>query len=206
MAEHRYFPMFIDTAGKTVLVIGGGTVAERRILTLLEFGFQIEVIAERLTERLCELAEDGRFRYVRGSCGIGGSPDTAGQDAAAAAGTAAARKGTPAARKGTAGAQAEASAEDAAPAPVPLEEHPADILLACTDDRELNRRIGEYGRSRQIPVNVCDAREESTFWFPAVALNDELTMGLVGNGASHGTVRQAAAMLREIITGKEYRK
>lgn len=193
MAEHRYFPMFIDTAGKTVLVIGGGTVAERRILTLLEFGFQIEVIAERLTERLCELAEDGRFRYVRGSCGTGGSTDTAGQDTAAA-------------RKGTAGAQAEASAEDAAPAPVPLGEHPADILLACTDDRELNRRIGEYGRSRQIPVNVCDAREESTFWFPAVALNDELTMGLVGNGASHGTVRQAAAMLREIITGKEYRK
>ena len=204
MAEHRYFPMFIDTAGKTVLVIGGGTVAERRILTLLEFGFQIEVIAERLTDRLRGLAEDGRFRYVRGSCGTAGAPDDAGQDAVAA------RKGTAGAqaeaRKGTAGAQAEASAEDAAPAPVPLGEHPADILLACTDDRELNRRIGEYGRSRRIPVNVCDAREESTFWFPAVALNDELTMGLVGNGASHGTVRQAAAMLREIITGKEYRK
>ena len=200
MAEHRYFPMFIDTAGKTVLVIGGGTVAERRILTLLEFGFQIEVIAERLTDRLRGLAEDGRFRYVRGCCGTGGSPDPAGQDAAAA------RKGTPAARKGTAEAQAEASAEDAAPAPVPLGEHPADILLACTDDRELNRRIGEYGRNRRIPVNVCDAREESTFWFPAVALNDELTMGLVGNGASHGTVRQAAATLREIITGKEYKE
>ena len=193
MAEHRYFPMFIDTAGKTVLVIGGGTVAERRILTLLEFGFQIEVIAERLTDRLRGLAEDGRFRYVRGCCGTAGAPDDAGQDAAAA-------------RKGTAGAQAEASAEDAVPAPVPLEEHPADILLACTDDRELNRRVGEYGRSRRIPVNVCDAREESTFWFPAVALNDELTMGLIGNGASHGTVRQAAATLREIITGKEYKE
>ena len=179
--KHTHFPMFIESTGKKVLVIGGGKVAERRILTLKEFGFEITVISETLTETLTALSAEGSFLYRRGRCFVE-EPDS--------------RRQT----RGTDGAEPDG------PDDIWIELWPADLLLACTDDRSLNRQIGEFGRRRGIPVNVCDAREESTFWFPAIALNDELTMGLVGSGKSHGTVRKAAAALRKIIEERSYEK
>lgn len=47
-----YFPLFIDLKGKEVLVVGGGKVACRRILTLSEFGCLIRVVSPALCEEL----------------------------------------------------------------------------------------------------------------------------------------------------------
>lgn len=158
--KHRYFPMFIDTKGQRVLVIGGGNVARRRVQTLAAFEFEITVIADAVTEEIRRLAESGAVTWI----------------------------------------------EERWPPTDPNECRSADIILACTDDRQLNRQIGEFCRERGIPVNVCDAREESGFWFPAIALNDELTMGLVGSGEDHNAVRQAAAVLRQVIQERSYER
>ena len=80
----------------------------------------------------------------------------------------------------------------------------ADIVAACTNNREVNKAIGLYCKAHRIEVSVCDARAESTFWFPAIAINDELTMGLVGNGKRHDIVKQAASALRRIIEERSY--
>jgi len=80
----------------------------------------------------------------------------------------------------------------------------AFMVLACTDNRETNAQIGVICKEHGIPVNVCDAQDESTFWFPAFASNDELVMGLVGDGTSHETVKKAASELRRIIEGRLY--
>lgn len=42
------FPLFIDLSGKKVVLVGGGTIAARRIATLRLFGCAIEVIAPEL--------------------------------------------------------------------------------------------------------------------------------------------------------------
>ena len=42
------FPLFIDLTGKKVVLVGGGTIAARRIATLRLFGCEIEVIAPEL--------------------------------------------------------------------------------------------------------------------------------------------------------------
>ena len=52
-----YYPIFIDLKGKKVIVVGGGTVAQRKIETLLEYGAVVIVIARELTPSL--------NRYVR---------------------------------------------------------------------------------------------------------------------------------------------
>lgn len=78
------------------------------------------------------------------------------------------------------------------------------MVLACTDDSDVNGQIGALCKSHGIQVNLCDDQKESTFWFPAIATNDELVMGLVGNGKSHETVRNAAARLRQIIEERQY--
>jgi len=80
----------------------------------------------------------------------------------------------------------------------------AFIVLACTDDRNVNHDAGIKAKKSGILVSVCDARDESTFWFPAIAKNEQLTVGLVGSGEEHETTRKAAAELRKIIDGKAY--
>ena len=44
------FPMFIDLRGKQALVIGGGTIALRRVGVLLEFGAQVTIIAPQCSK------------------------------------------------------------------------------------------------------------------------------------------------------------
>lgn len=50
-----HFPMFIDLTDKSVVVIGGGQIATRRIKTLLKFGCRIKVIAPTLNDALQSL-------------------------------------------------------------------------------------------------------------------------------------------------------
>lgn len=42
------FPLFVDLTGKRVVLVGGGTIAARRIATLRQFGCEIMVIAPEL--------------------------------------------------------------------------------------------------------------------------------------------------------------
>ena len=46
--SHPRFPLFIDLTGKKVVLIGGGTIASRRIATLRLFGCDITVVAPEL--------------------------------------------------------------------------------------------------------------------------------------------------------------
>ena len=43
------FPLMIDLAGKTVLVVGGGAVAARKIRTLVSFGARVRVVSPALS-------------------------------------------------------------------------------------------------------------------------------------------------------------
>ncbi|MDQ7055609.1 MAG: NAD(P)-dependent oxidoreductase [Persephonella sp.] len=45
------FPMFVSLEGKKVLVVGGGTVALRKIEKLLPFKPEIKVISKRFFRR-----------------------------------------------------------------------------------------------------------------------------------------------------------
>lgn len=55
----RLFPIFLKLAGRRVLVVGAGKVAEGKIESLIETGASIRVIAPRLSERVQELAKSG---------------------------------------------------------------------------------------------------------------------------------------------------
>ena len=60
----RYFPINLDIRGKSVVVVGGGTVAARKCQTLLAAGALVTVIAPTVTARLRELAEKGRVSHL----------------------------------------------------------------------------------------------------------------------------------------------
>ncbi len=58
MKENRealYFPLFVDLSKKRVLVVGAGTIAARRIRTLLDFAQRITVVAPDVSEEIRSL-------------------------------------------------------------------------------------------------------------------------------------------------------
>jgi len=61
-----YYPIFIDLRDKTVLVVGGGKVAERKILNLLKYGCRIHVVSPELTSQLEKLVANKKIQHLPG--------------------------------------------------------------------------------------------------------------------------------------------
>lgn len=78
------------------------------------------------------------------------------------------------------------------------------LVLACTNDPQVNAAVGRECRAKGIPFNRCDRKEDCDFYFPAVLRQGPLVMGLCASGKDHARVRRAAARLRELDweTGK----
>lgn len=58
--NHFYFPVFMNLSKKKVLIIGGGTIATRRVCSLLTFVESIEVVAPTVTTDLQQLIDEKR--------------------------------------------------------------------------------------------------------------------------------------------------
>jgi precorrin-2 dehydrogenase/sirohydrochlorin ferrochelatase len=59
-----YYPVLIHLDRKKVVVVGGGTVAERKIETLLEYGADVQVVSRDLTPRLRKYSEGGTIGFL----------------------------------------------------------------------------------------------------------------------------------------------
>ncbi|MGO4700677.1 siroheme synthase CysG [Dyella sp. 2RAB6] len=62
----KLYPLFADLNGLPVLVVGGGSVARRKVAALREAGAQVRVGAPRLEAELARLAEGGEVTWLRG--------------------------------------------------------------------------------------------------------------------------------------------
>ena len=116
-----YIPIFYEIKDRICLVVGGGSVAYRKIRALLDFEAKVVCVAEQVCEdvlRLSEAQESGRLDLICKSY------------------------------------------------------EPADcdgkaLVIAATDDVQLNHRIAEYCKDRGILVNAVDQKEDCTFIFPS---------------------------------------
>jgi len=61
-----HLPLNIDIRGVTVLVIGGGAVAERKAISLLSAGATVRVLAPELTPEITRLADTGAVSIKTG--------------------------------------------------------------------------------------------------------------------------------------------
>ncbi len=139
-----HFPLFVDLNGKKIVVVGGGTIARRRIDSLLPFGCRLVVIAPKLTG-----APEG-FTWLARPYASG---DLEG----------------------------------------------AFLAVAATDDRSVNRRVGEEAKALGIPVSVADRKEECTFYFPALCEGGGVLAGVVSQGSGHHRTAQAAKAIRRTL-------
>ncbi len=148
--ERPYFPMFIDLTDKKILVTGGGTIALRRIRTLLKFRADIRVIAPELCEELAQLESEGKISAER------------------------------------------------------REYRTSDIdgvyiVLAATDDHEVNRRIWEECRAAGVTVNVADDRSLCDFYFPSIVMTEDTVIGVNCGGEDHAKVKETRIKIEEMF-------
>jgi siroheme synthase-like protein len=59
-----YYPVFLDLKGRRCLVVGGGSVAERKTRMLLDHNALVTVISPALNQGLQQLAEQGAIQVV----------------------------------------------------------------------------------------------------------------------------------------------
>ncbi len=62
--EASYYPAFLNIKEKKCVVVGGGKVAERKVLSLLRSGARIVIISPTLTKRLQMEKDSGKIVHI----------------------------------------------------------------------------------------------------------------------------------------------
>ena len=115
----KLYPLFASLADRSVLVVGGGEVAERKCEALLGAGARVRVGAPALNERLAEWTSHRRIAHLPGAYRSEWLDDTW-------------------------------------------------LVIAATDDIDVNRRVAADATARRILINVVDNAALSSFHVPAV--------------------------------------
>jgi len=58
----RYYPIYLDIKNRNCLVVGGGSVGTRKVLTLLACGANVTVVSLAATEKLHQLSNNGEIK------------------------------------------------------------------------------------------------------------------------------------------------
>lgn len=150
----RYYPMNLDVEGKPCLIIGGGKVAERKTLTLLEYKAAVTIISPEITLQLTQLAENKQINYER-------------------------RRFQPSDPGGF------------------------FLVLAATNDNQINALVAQEAKKRGLLVNVVDSPGDSSFILPATVQRGDLVISITTGGNSPALARKIREEL-EAVYGREY--
>lgn len=179
-----YFPIFTQIEGKRCFIIGGGKVAARKVHTLLQYGADVIVAAQKVCEEIKEsLPEknvfEGAFEYayenihenryldlkISGNS-IGGSSTECQKDLS----------------ENLLNDFPENMQKDFLESRKEIflkkEIHKAFLVIAATSNREENHHIAELCHACNVLVNVADSEEESSFIFPSIVRKGNISIGI----------------------------
>ena len=144
-----YFPFFIELSGRKCLIVGGGSVAARKLEKLRGFGADITLVAPEICG---EIPTDGATLIQRKFR----DTDLDG----------------------------------------------AFLVIAATNDRQLNHRIYTLCTERGILVNTVDDIENCGFIFPALVHRDDITVGISTGGKCPAMAKYLRRMIEKQVDEK----
>jgi len=62
--KSTYYPILLNLSGRKCIVIGGGTIAERKVSSLLDSGGSVSVIAPFITDHLRGLSQENKITFI----------------------------------------------------------------------------------------------------------------------------------------------
>ncbi|KMS82989.1 uroporphyrin-III C-methyltransferase, partial [Streptomyces regensis] len=65
MAQEEHYLVGLDLTGRRVVVVGGGTVAQRRLPRLVKAGAVIELVSPETTPSVGAMADEGEITWTR---------------------------------------------------------------------------------------------------------------------------------------------
>lgn len=128
------YPIMLNIQDRIAVVVGGGRIAYRKIISLLQSGACVTVISPEVSSRIEQLYIDGSINWKQKSF----------------------------------------AAEDI---------HKAFVVIAATDDKQINREVALIAGPMQL-VNIVDDPELSNFHVPATLRRGRLTIAVATVGAS----------------------
>lgn len=164
-----YFPFFVNLEGKQVLVIGGGTIAARRVRALLAFGCRILVAAPELgTEMKQLMAEIGEEAVKNGKINpLGWKCEEYRRELLCA------------------------SESDG------KYSNYAFVLAAALP--QVNQQVAEDCHAAGILVNDASKKENCDFYFPGLVKEEQIVVGVTASGSDHKRVAALTKRIREMI-------
>lgn len=158
--NHPY-PIMVNLSGRKCLVVGGGQVAERKVLSLLQAGAHVTVVSTEFTAELAEM--ENRSEVV-----LNRQPFQP------------------------------AIITDECP-----KEGPYTLIVAATNDADINVQVYELASRQGRLVNVVDQPQLSSFILPSVVRRGKLVIAVSTGGASPSAARNIAQELDNVY-GEEY--
>lgn len=183
-----YFPMFVDMTERECLIVGGGNVAYRKVIVMLDFGAKVTVVAENICDELRKLTiDDIASEDKTGSYTANIENNKTDSDAANKENN-----------------QPDSDAADR----ITIIKRRFDrkdcdgmeMVIAATDDNALNHEIAEYCKANGIMVNAVDQKADCSFIFPSYIKEKNLVAAFSSGGNSPVLTQYLKGKEQEILT------
>lgn len=222
-----YFPVFTQIEGKRCLIIGGGKVAARKVHTLLRYGAEVIVAAEKVCEEIKEsLPESNVFEYIhkneseneleqysginiKTNLGLDLEPDLVSDsevnldsDSNSGSNPALNLKYDSEGKNDiqiAALVNSDNSIRTNRSISLENEIQKAFLVIAATSSRQENHRVAERCHQYNILVNVADSEEESTFIFPSVVRKGDISIGINSGTGSPVVSKQIRKQIEKAV-------
>ena len=143
-------PLFHNLKGRRCVMVGGGSVALRKIRPLIEVGAAIDIIAPNINAAITALATKHALNLHQ-------------------------RKFNNDDLKGAA------------------------LVIAATDDKQLNKQVSEQAQQLNIPVNVVDQPELCSVVFPSIVDRSPVQIAISSSGTAPVLARMLRTRLESLI-------
>lgn len=145
-----YLPIFYRIKQRACLVVGGGSIASRKVDLLRKAGADVTVVSPQLCDELEKLASSGTIRYLKRRYQKQDLVDCA-------------------------------------------------LVIAATDQADVNQRISADAMSRNIPVNVVDNPHLCSFIMPSIIDRSPVQIAVSTGGSSPVLARLVRTRLEGLI-------